>query len=83
MSQSDSHIWNHRVVRHPAPVEGAPDLYTIHEVFYGPGRKTWEADPQGTVPRGESLEELRETLERMLRALDQPVLLIEDMSEVF
>jgi hypothetical protein len=49
--------------------------YAIHEVYYGvdgPGSVCWTDNP--IAPCEGTIEELRETLERMLRALDQPVL---------
>jgi hypothetical protein len=67
--------WNHRVVRrvwHPG-TDREETTYAIHEVFYGLSKKPIPtADPIDVS--GESVEELRETLQRMLRALDKPVL---------
>jgi len=67
-------IWNHRVVKRTVTECGEPvEQFGIHEVFYdidGPGRHAWTNEPVGVA--GESIEELRETLERMLGALDEP-----------
>lgn len=71
--------WNHRVVkqRHPDLLSetGFTDYFGIHECFYDDdGTKPgWTTDP--IAPVSESLEDLRETLERMLRALDKPVII--------
>jgi hypothetical protein len=49
------------------------DWYTIHEVFYGEdGSLSWTEDE--IAPAGESVDELRETLQRMIAALEKPVL---------
>jgi hypothetical protein len=63
--------WNHRVVRHFSETEG--EWLGIHEAFYGLDDKVvWTNDPVGVT--GGSIAELRETLERMLRCLDAPIL---------
>jgi hypothetical protein len=65
--------WNHRVVRHFSEAEG--EWLGIHEAFYDglDGEKVlWTNDPVGVT--GGSIAELRETLERMLRCLDAPIL---------
>lgn len=65
--------WNHRVTRQKTRFG---DWYAIREVYY---------DDQGNVtawtegemaPVGETVEELRADLERMLAALDEPVLYV-------
>lgn len=66
--------WNHRVYRRTFP-NGEVE-YGIHEAFYDspseepPGSYTVEA--VGVV--GDSIEELRDTLHRMLQCLEKPVL---------
>ena len=72
--------WNHRVMRHNT---GTEDEYlAIHEVYYGmddedgKGKTGWTQDP--VAPYGDTLNELRETLERMLRALDKPIMEYKD-----
>ncbi len=68
--------WNHRVVRIRDSVGGP--LLGIYEVYYDddkPNSRT--TDPVGLIADGdesEAMTELRETLERMLRCLDQPIL---------
>ena len=70
--------WNHRVVRRVYKVEGFPDevSYSIHEAFYGlkGGVDKPSITDNPVDPYGETLEELREELQLMLRALDAPVL---------
>jgi hypothetical protein len=71
--------WNHRVVRQ---IRDGETFYGIHEVFYGLPDESdagWTEDP--ISPVGETVEELRETLERMMRALDKPVILDDDEKE--
>jgi len=67
--------WNHRVIRKEYP-EAALDkvFYQIHEVYYDK-----EGNPELVTKEPIrfmeiSTDELRETLERVLRALDKPVL---------
>ena len=66
--------WNHRVVKRRVVECGEEiDWFGIHEVFYGlDGGTAWTNEP--VAVDGESVEELRETLERMLRALDTPII---------
>lgn len=62
--------WNHRVVRQ---VIHGEEWLGIHETFYDiDGGMAWTEEPGGVV--GESVEDLRVTLERMLSALDRPVI---------
>lgn len=66
--------WNHRVLRTSDKVFGMS--YAIHECFYQKYDDTiphaWTDEP---VPvHGETLEELRTTLNWMLSALEKPVL---------
>lgn len=59
--------WNYRVVH-------TGDEYGIHEVYYDP--TGWTVEPVPVV--ADSVEDLRDVLNRMLAALDKPV--IEDES---
>lgn len=77
--------WNHRVMRHKyaSPESGETEvMLAIHEVYYKDksrdDRKV-TADDVGYTENpvsvtGESIEDLRETLQLMLKALDKPVL---------
>lgn len=70
-------VWNHRVIRHD---EGGETWYAIHEVFYEDPEDDSTASWTLTEipPVGDSLENLRLCLQRMLMALDKPVLVIKD-----
>lgn len=82
MATKDSYLcWNHRVVRYNKR------LLAIHEAFYYSSKPpdhsvTWGRPNQltlnGVMVVGSSKKELRETLLRMLRALDKPVLRFKD-----
>ena len=63
--------WNHRVMLH-AKADAGDDYYVVTEVHYDDGMPRLYAD--GATVGGNSIEELRETLECMLRALEQPIL---------
>lgn len=66
--------WNHRVMKRES---GGETLYGIHEVHYcGDEVEMWTSLPEPVV--GESIEELRTTLTRMLAALDKPVLEVDE-----
>jgi len=77
--------WNHRVVRRTwrkGEVDEEKE-YAIHEAYYGrddDGGISITADHK--APYGETVEELRETLQRMLRALDRPVLDYDTREEI-
>lgn len=77
--------WNHRVMRHKyaSPESGEAEvMLAIHEVYYKDQTRDDQkiiADDVGYTENpvsvtGESIEELRDTLQRMLKALDKPVL---------
>lgn len=61
-------FWNHRVVFHPDH-----KFYAVHEVFYKNG-EAWGYTVDGDTPMGETVEELKEDLQRMLKCLEKPVL---------
>ena len=61
--------WNHRVTR---STTDAGTVYEIREVYYIGDRIGWTQD--ASAPYGETLDELRQDLERMLAALDKEVL---------
>lgn len=69
--------WNHRVLKHKG--YNGEEYYAIHEVFYsmdGLGTKAWTENPTEIV--GESIEDIRETLLRMLDCLDKEVIVCEE-----
>lgn len=63
--------WNHRVMKRKLE---SGDFYGIHEVFYNEDGSIWSytVDPIEVV--GESIDELKQTLEWMLKCLDNPIL---------
>ena len=66
-------VWNHRVFKETQP--GGTPWYTIREVYYpkiGGKPDSWTAD--AIAAGGETVEELRDELQRMLRATEQPVI---------
>lgn len=70
--------WNHRVVKRTYEDQGVVE-FGIHETYYYDDNAEVSAittDPVAIA--GDNVPELRETLERMLAALDQPVLNWED-----
>ncbi len=78
------HYWNYRVIGDSAPTGGGDfeDVLTIHEVYYdsNDAPHSWSADPMW--PQGESLDGLRAELNRMLEALDKPIINKEDLPGV-
>ena len=65
--------WNHRVMKHEK-ADGDDDWYQIHEVYYDSKREpdSWTAD--GISPGGNTLEDLRDELIRMLEATEKEIL---------
>ena len=66
--------WNHRVMLHRTEHE---TYMAIHEVYYKEDGQPdgWTSEPRAAIGYGDNaLDDLRETLERMLRCLDKPVL---------
>lgn len=63
--------WNYRVMKQEI-MDG--DVYLqIHEVFYDKvGRKSWSVN--GVTVAGETIEELRDILNKMLKSLDSKIL---------
>ena len=65
--------WNHRVIKKG---DGDYSWYAIHEVHYDRDSKDlvqgWTENPVPVM--GETVEELRWTLEKMLESLDKPII---------
>lgn len=72
--------WNHRVVRRVFPdAPGTPVLYGIHEAFCDNQGRVWgiTEEPVRVTSDGEEpdpVAALRWTLDKMLKALDKPVI---------
>jgi hypothetical protein len=64
--------WNHRAFLHRHPEWG--DWYTIREAYYDKEGNVDGWTVEAIAPGGETIEELRTELQRMLKCLDQPVL---------
>jgi hypothetical protein len=63
-------LWNYRVMKQ---VFDGDDYLQIHEVFYDENNeKSWTIN--GVTVAGESIEELKDTLNKMLEALDKEIL---------
>ena len=69
--------WNHRVVAFDQSEHNLPTWLAICEVYYDEEGTPHSHTAGGVSVDGESIEELRTTLERMLACLDKPV--IEEM----
>lgn len=73
--------WNHRVIQRKQVIfPDAPDEYTeisfgIVECYYHDNHDISGYTVNDIAPYGETVDELRESLERMLRALDRPILI--------
>lgn len=73
-------IWNHRLMRRR--LKNGYVVWAIHEVYYDEGGrvKYWTEDP--VLVEEEEADELRETLERFMRAMSQPALDYETGKEI-
>ncbi len=63
--------WNHRVLKSK---DGDDDWFQIHEMYYDQRHKPNGWTKSGATVCGNSIDELRETLHKMLEALDKEVL---------
>lgn len=71
--------WNHRVIKQAyLCYDEYETIFGIHEVYYNEdgSLRNYTTDP--VAPIGADMDELRWTLEKMLMALDKPVLTHED-----
>lgn len=67
--------WNHRVVKRM--IKGLNEevpSFGIHEAFYDKNGRVWGITQEPMDPHGETIEELRQDLEWMMKALEHPVL---------
>jgi hypothetical protein len=63
--------WNHRVIKRTI---GDSESFGIHEVYYNDDGSVEGCTIDPVAVDCDTLDDLRETLERMLRCLDKPVL---------
>ncbi len=68
--------WNHRVIRRTHPQWKRP-YFAVHEVFYDEDDVPYLVTQEPVDVGGESLDEVRQSLEMMAAALEKPVI---DMS---
>ena len=75
--------WNHRVVKYETPnLFGDPDVgYAIHEVFYDNNGNVQGMTSNPVKPWGDTKDELRLELMRMLDALTKPDLDYDDKDD--
>lgn len=64
--------WNYRVMRHFDAAGN--ESYAVHEVYYTAEGKPSMYSVNGVAPWGETLEELRQEVQRFTVALEKPVL---------
>jgi hypothetical protein len=65
--------WNYRVIRHTG-VSAESAYFAIHEVFYDEKDEPASCTSKSIDVSGETVEEMRSSLQRMLQALDKPIL---------
>lgn len=68
--------WNHRVVKYKKELihdNEDPHYYGIVEAYYNKNNEVWGITQQPSVI-SDSLEDLRQTLEWMIKCLDHPVI---------
>ena len=64
--------WNYRIIK-------TNETYAVHEVYYDDGRPSSWTENAILGPGYESVEEIKQDLEYMKRALDAPVLMLEEL----
>ena len=69
--------WNHRVIK--KNVADGSDWFGIHEVFYNDDDTIWSYTENPISIVGESIDDLRQTLEWMLSCLDNPILVYDEI----
>lgn len=62
--------WNYRVVKSK---DGEDDWYQIHSAYYDNSELTG-LSANGASPCGNTIEQLRNDLQKMLDALDKPII---------
>lgn len=67
--------WNYRVVKHCNEELELSDSFNIHEVYYDEQGliDSMTVDPVG-LPHSDSVEDVRDILQKMLEATEKPVL---------
>lgn len=75
--------WNHRVVKRTWKNEGREDdhMYGVHEAYYDENGKVFMITDNPTAPSGDNMEDLKENLEHMVKALEHPILDYDNIPE--
>lgn len=63
--------WNHRVIK---TKDGTEDWYGIHEVYYDEDGKAYGWTSKPVEVAGNSIHDLRKTLEQMLECLNKEII---------
>jgi hypothetical protein len=63
--------WNYRILK---TKDGEDDWYQIHEVYYDKGGKVKGWTKNGATVAGNTLVELKNSLEMMLKSLDKEMI---------
>ena len=71
VKKRDMSTWNHRVMKRK---DGDEDWFTIHEVYYKDNMDIEGYTKETISVGGNSIEDLRWTLEQMIKSLDKPIL---------
>lgn len=68
--------WNHRIVKKEFLVKGKVEetYYEVYEVHYNSNGEICAITQNSIKPYGETIEELEQTLQRMLDACKKPIL---------
>jgi hypothetical protein len=76
--------WNHRVVRRFYPNTHMDDsmLYEIYEVYYDKEGKIEGITEEPIKIREESVDDLRKTIERLTKCLEQPIIDYDTLQEI-
>lgn len=76
--------WNHRVVRRFYPNTHMDDsmLYEIYEVYYDKDGKINGLTEEPIRIREESMDDLRKTMERLTKCLEQPIIDYDTLQEI-
>ncbi len=70
--------WNHRVVKYVGKDCGIDEtFYEIREAYYNQDGKIWAITENATGVFGENIDQLKVTLDRMTKALEQEVIDLE------
>lgn len=63
--------WNYRVIKSK---DGEDDYYQVHSIYYNDNSEISAKSLHAAKAGGNTLEELRSDLQRMLEALDKPII---------